>query len=97
MTATQTLHLLDNIGIAGPRRPELTLEQALTNLRAFNIHEAVTLTTGCNQCDLGCGCQGGTPGCEHFGCWGTTPTGACIWAAQHRAAWRRIYPNQFED
>lgn len=45
------------------------------------------LITGCDSCDNGCMCEGGTPGCEHFGCWGTTPTDTCPSMPQHRAAW----------
>lgn len=94
MTSTQTLHLLDNLGITTAQTP-LSAEQARANLRAFNVHEAVNLTTGCDQCDNGCMCEGGTPGCEHFNCWGTNPTGTCPNAEAHRVAWRRIYPTVF--
>jgi hypothetical protein len=53
--------------------------------------------TGCVACDDGCMCAGGTSGCEHFGCWGTHPTGTCPSAAVHRAAWREVNPGMFSE
>lgn len=67
MTSTQTLHLLDNIGIPRATSPHLTRQQMDANLHAFLAKEGLA----CPTCEHGCTCQAGTPGCEHYACWGT--------------------------
>lgn len=45
--------------------------------------------TGCAPCDGGCACEAGTPGCEHYGCWGVMSDEvaySCPAVAAHRAA-----------
>jgi hypothetical protein len=42
----------------------------------------------CPTCANGCDCESGTPGCDHFGCWGTATTTDCPDAPAARARMR---------
>jgi hypothetical protein len=33
----------------------------------------IAIAANCTTCTTGCDCQKGTPGCGHYGCWGTGP------------------------
>ena len=41
--------------------------------------------TGCAPCDNGCMCPSGSPGCEHFACWGRNAETTCPAAEPHQA------------
>lgn len=48
--------------------------------------------TGCDTCANGCGCEPGTAGCEHWGCWASHVDATCPSAKPYRDALYTKYP-----
>jgi hypothetical protein len=49
-------------------------------------HTDLVKSSTCETCRNGCTCEAGTPGCEHYACWGVNPTGKCPEAVRLNAA-----------